>query len=465
MRLSDLLKFKRGKNLFLPAHGRGKALPCEVKDLLRRKPGSWDLPELPDIGGICDPDGSIFRSQNMSAKLLGADYCWYGVNGATGLLQGALFAIAKPGQYVLMPRNVHKSIIYGCILTDIKPVLFDIPFLDDRGHWLPPDHRCIQQVFNTLHEQNIDVSAVVLVNPTYHGYASNLRTQIDLIHSYNIPVLVDEAHGTHFSFLIDKFTPEAALNSGADLVVNSLHKSLTGLVQTAVLCMKGDLIDPVNIQKSLSCLQTSSPSALLLSSCEASLSDWGKSSNSIRLQNLVKNAQEIFYQLCDYGLPVLKTDDPFRIILHTSRFGISGFEADNWFIKNGLVAELPEPGTLTFCLGFSSHRGLAKTLNKKWNQLLDESYRRDCYPPFEKAPFPQIMNPEASLSLSWNSQFESIPLLDAINRVCADLICPYPPGIPFSIPGEVLNEPLINWMINQSSLWPNSIPSKIRVVR
>jgi lysine decarboxylase/arginine decarboxylase len=123
MALLPLLKKRLGRSLFLPAHGRGQALPREFKRLLRQRAGVWDLPELAEIGGPLEPEGAVGESQRESAAAMGADRCWYGVNGATGLLQAALLAIAQPGDAVLMPRNVHRSLIQACVLGDIKPLL------------------------------------------------------------------------------------------------------------------------------------------------------------------------------------------------------------------------------------------------------------------------------------------------------------------------------------------------------
>ena len=119
MALLPLLKKRLGMSLFLPAHGRGRALPEEFKTLLRQRAGVWDLPELAEIGGPLETEGAVGQSQRDSASAMNADHCWYGVNGATGLLQAALLAVAQPGEAVLMPRNVHKSLIQACVLGDI----------------------------------------------------------------------------------------------------------------------------------------------------------------------------------------------------------------------------------------------------------------------------------------------------------------------------------------------------------
>ncbi|ABX09033.1 lysine decarboxylase [Prochlorococcus marinus] len=464
MRLSALLTFNRGQNLFLPAHGRGAALPREFRKLLRQSPGVWDLPELPDIGSTLVSTGAIAISQEKSAKDFGVDHCWYGVNGATGLLQASLLSMAKPSEAVLMPRNIHRSLIQACVLGDIQPILFDLPYMADRGHTSPPDLNWLNKVLNSVVSSGIKIVAAVLVNPTYHGYASDLTPLIERLHNYGISVLVDEAHGTYFAANISRDLPHSALRAGADLVVHSLHKSSTGIGQTAVLWSQGNLIDPITIERSLGMFQTTSPSSLLLSSCEATLRDLCSRAGQRRLISQIDSCRDVYSRLLTLGVPLLKTDDPLRIILHTSSEGISGFRADDWFIKKRIVAELPEPGTLTFCMGFASPKGFVRALDKQWHGMLEKKISDEIYPPFTFPKVPFLTIPRCSCSLASRGRSHFVLLNDAVGSISADLICPYPPGIPIVIPGESLDHDRVNWMIEQNKLWPNQIPSQIRVL-
>ncbi len=463
MTLADLLTFRRGENLFLPAHGRGKALPRDIKKLLSHKPGFWDLPDLPDIGGPTSLGGAVSTSQFKAALSVGAQKGWYGVNGATGLLQASLLAMAKPKQSVLMPRNVHRSIIQACVLGDLNPVLFDLPFLEDRGHFLPPDFLWFEKIIEALINDGIDISAVVLTSPTYNGYSSDLLPIIELSHKKGWPVLVDEAHGTYFLSSAHHSLPKSALSAGADLVVHSLHKSAKGLVQTAALWWQGDFVDPELIERSLIYFQTTSPSSLLLSSCESALMELTSHSGRRNLKQKIIQATNISLRLRDFGLPILENNDPLKIVLNTSIEGISGLAADQWFINRGLIAELPEPGTITFCLGFSNHRGLAMSIKRKWDELIRSNLPRNTFPPFLKPPFPLLTNIENKYLSSFRGKLEKVSLSNAVGRVSADLISPYPPGVPIVFPGEFLDQSRIDWMITQKAFWPDQIPSELLV--
>ena len=464
MGLIKLLSGNGSENLFLPAHGRGNSLPEKLKNLLKLKPGIWDLPELFEIGGPLISEGAIAESQISSANDVGVDRCWYGVNGATGLLQSALLAMARPGQAVLMPRNIHKSCIHACLLGGLIPILFDVPFLSDRGHAYIFDRVWLERVFRKAKELEADIAAVVLVNPTYQGYSADMESLIEEIHSHSLPVLVDEAHGAHFISQIRPDLPKSSLSYGADLVVHSLHKSAPGLVQTAVLWSQGEKVDPFKIEKSIELLQTSSPSSLLIASCESSIKELIESKGRKKLNSCIEEAQSLYEFLIRHEVPLLENNDPLRIILHTSKSGLSGIEVDKKFIKKGIIGELAEPGTLTFCLGFSSHMGLGKRFVKIWNEILNTSIRNEDFSFFTRPPFSIVSTPFKQCSSSWGSNFEKVNLKDSIGRISVDMVCPYPPGIPLLIPGEILDEARVDWLIEQKGYWPDQISDFVRVV-
>ena len=161
-----------------------------------------------------------------------------------------------------------------------------------------------------------------------------------------------------------------SLSSNADLVVNSLHKSLNGLTQTAVLWYKGNLINEGNLIKSINLLQTTSPSSLLLSSCEESIRDWLNKKSLSKYQKRILEAKSIYKKLIQKNIPLIETQDPLKIVVNTSKAGIDGFTADNFFYRNGLIAELPEMMTLTFCLGFGNQKDFLNLFEKLWKKLL-----------------------------------------------------------------------------------------------
>ena len=465
MALLPLLKKRLGMSLFLPAHGRGRALPEEFKTLLRQRAGVWDLPELAEIGGPLETEGAVGQSQRDSASAMNADHCWYGVNGATGLLQAALLAVAQPGEAVLMPRNVHKSLIQACVLGDIKPLLYNVPYQTKQGHSAPPNHAWIQKVLAELPGNRGEIKAAVLVHPTYQGYANDPTEIIATLQEQGLSVLVDEAHGSHLAAAIDPDLPPSSLHCGADLVVHSLHKSAAGLAQTAVLWHQGQRVDPERVERCLGWIQTTSPSALLLASCESALQQLASPRGRRDLANRINEARLLKSRLIQSGVPLIDTQDPLRIVLHTGSAGISGVDADEWFIKNGLIAELPEPGTLTFCLGLSKHRDLHSKLTKAWNKLKQANKNQSAQTDFEAPPLPLVASPEVKLTTAWNAPNRVVTFEQSEGEVASELACPYPPGIPLLIPGERVDHARAVWLAKQSLLWSDVLPNAIKVMK
>ncbi|WP_115119744.1 lysine decarboxylase [Synechococcus sp. UW105] len=459
-----LLRPGRGRWLHLPAHGGGPGLPAAMRRLLSGRPGVWDLPELPAIGGPLLENGAVAASQHAAAAAYGVDRCWYGVNGATGMLQAAVLAMAQPGQALLMPRNSHRSLIQACALGGITPVLFDLPFLVDRGHVAAVDAVWLERVLAVVEAEGHQVSGAVLVQPTYHGYAVDPGPLVALLHQRQLPVLVDEAHGAHFLPGIDPHLPGSAVHAGADLVVHSLHKSSTGLGQTAVLWHQGGRIPIEALQRSLSWLQTTSPSALLLASCEAALADWQTLDGRRRLKHLLHQARGLHARLRQQQLPLLATTDPLRLIWHTGAAGISGLDADAWLMPRGLVAELPEPGCLTFCLGMTTRPRLAAEMLRQWRALKASQPFEKALPPFTPPPLPLVASPDMACGKAWCAPCQQLPWADAVGAIAAEMVCPYPPGIPLLVPGERLDVSRVNWIEQQRRFWPDQISSRVRIV-
>lgn len=465
MALLPLLKKRLGRTLFLPAHGRGQALPEEFKRLLRQRAGVWDLPELAEIGGPLEPEGAVGESQRNSAAAMGADHCWYGVNGATGLLQAALLAMAQPGDAVLMPRNVHRSLIQACVLGDIEPLLYNVPYQTKQGHSAPPNLAWIKKVLADLPNHQRKIKAAVLVHPTYQGYANDPSDIIHALHEQGFSVLVDEAHGSHLAAAIDLDLPPSSLHCGADLVVHSLHKSAAGLAQTAVLWLKGKRVDRERIERCLGWVQTTSPSALLLASCESALKQLSNPRDKRNLADRINEARLIQSRLIQSGVPLIKTQDPLRIVLHTGSAGISGIDADAWFMQNGLIAELPEPGTLTFCLGLSKHRNLHSKMSRAWKKLIQSNQNQSAQKDFATPPLPLLAKPDVKLSKAWNAPSKVLTFEQSEGEVASELVCPYPPGIPLLIPGERVDHARALWLAEQSRLWSDVLPNGIKVMK
>ena len=463
MSISSFLTKKFLKSLFFPAHNRGAALPKKLVKLLKNQPGYWDLPELPEIGTPLSQRGLIAKTQKEFSEKFEAKRCFFGVNGASGLIQSAVIAMAKPGETILMPRNVHISVIKICTMQNIHPIFFDLDFSSETGHYKPITKVWLKNVLKKINFNEKKIVGVILVSPSYHGYAGNLESLIDLCHQQNLPVLVDEAHGSYFLFCEKLNLPKSALKSNADLVVQSLHKSLNGLTQTAALWYKGNLINEENLINSINLLQTTSPSSLLLSSCEESFKDWLNKKSLSKYQKRILEAKSIYKKLIQKNIPLIETQDPLKIVLNTSKAGIDGFTADKFFYKNGLIAELPEMMTLTFCLGFANQKNFLNIFENLWNKLLLNSEKFKSLEVLQ-SPFKLVQTPEIEIGVAWRSKTQIIPFSKSLNKISGDIICPYPPGIPLLVPGEKIDIDRFNWINKQSLYNKDLVNFNIRVL-
>ncbi|MEB3263226.1 MAG: lysine decarboxylase [Synechococcus sp.] len=443
--LAALRQGRRELALHLPAHGRGRGLAPELARLLRAVPGRWDLPELPRLGGPLEAVGAVAESQAAAAALFGADRCWFGVNGASGLLQVALLALAAPGQRVLLPRNLHRSLLHGCVLGGLEPLLYDVPFEAATGLWRPPTPEDLAPLLRSAGP----MAALVLVSPTYHGFRADLGGLLALAAAADLPVLVDGAHGRG-----------EAIAAGADLEVLSLQKASGGLAQSAALLSRGGRVAPEPIERALLWLSTSSPSALLLTSAAAALGQIHRGERQRRRAQ--RAAERLRRALAAHHLPLVPTGDPLRLVLATAAFGVNGLEADEWLLARGVVAELPEPGSLTFCLGMEPPPGLARL--PQHLVALREALGGAPLPPFERPPLPPLAALELPLAVAWRSPQERVPLSQCCGRIAAEPLCPYPPGIPLLIPGERIDAARADWLERQQRLWPGQIADTVAVV-
>jgi len=437
--------------LHLPAHGRGRGLVPALRQLLRQPPGRWDLPELPSFGSPLEPEGAVAEAQRRAARLFGAEACWFGVNGASGLLQAAVLALAPPGARLLLPRNLHRSLLHGCLLAQVEPLLYSLPFDPATGLWLPPDRAHLERVLEAARPWG-PVAGLVLVDPTYQGQRTALEPLISLAHASNLPVLVDQAHGRG-----------DAVTAGADLTVISLQKGAGGLAQSAALLAQGHRVSRDALERALLWLQTSSPSALLLASSAAAIEDLHSPRGRRRRARAEARGLALRRRLEADGWPLLPTDDPLRLTLITAALGIPGPRADDWLLQRGVVAELPEPGCLTFCLGLAPPRGLERRLPKRLHQLR-QALAGAPLPPFSPPPLPLLAGTQRPLTLAWRSPRRTLPLEQAAGAIAAEPVCPYPPGIPLLIPGERIDAARVTWLQQQRALWPDQIPARLNVM-
>ncbi|MDP3058564.1 MAG: aminotransferase class V-fold PLP-dependent enzyme, partial [bacterium] len=317
----------------VPGHKHGKGLP-EYTRFVGKTFMNIDLTIMPDLDSIYKPQGAIKSAQDLAAEAFGADHAHFLSNGTTQGIQTMLLATLKQGDKVIIPRNAHKSIISGLILSGAEPVWIQ-PHIDNYlGVTMAITADQVRQALR----QQPESKAICIINTTFYGMAPELQKIVDLGHDYDIPSLVDEAHGAHLRF--HPHLPFSAMEAGADMAALSIHKLLGSLTQSSLLLQKGDdLIDPQYVKTILNLSQTTSPSYPLLASL-----DVARKQAFFRGQEMLTQAINVAnwarYEINNNipGLYVYGNDmvgqpgcfdyDPTKLCVNVRALGISGFEME-----------------------------------------------------------------------------------------------------------------------------------------
>jgi arginine decarboxylase len=436
---------------YAPGHKRGQGVSDRLADLFGSQVFQADLPELPELDNLFAPQGAIQQAQELAAEMFGADRTWFLVNGSTCGVIAAILATCAPGDKIVLPRNVHQSAISGLILAGAIPVFLN-PEYDrtlDIAHSITPD-----SVAAAL-AQHPDAKAVMLVYPTYYGICGHLEAIAQIVHQHHIPLLVDEAHAPHFAFHPDLPTP--ALAAGADLSVQSTHKVLSAMTQAAMLHTQGHRVDCDRLTQALALLQSTSPSYLLLASLDAVRHQMATQGMEL-MQQTLKRADWARSQINQIpGLSTLNPEqagspgffalDRTRLTVTVADLGIDGFTADEILHHQfDVTAELPSLQHLTFIISLGNtdkdveqlvqaFRGLAKIQGTTETQRRRENSKLKTQPDDTRHPTP---NTPLSPRDAFFAATELLPIEQAVSRISAELVCPYPPGIPILMPGEAI---------------------------
>ncbi|PHT76018.1 hypothetical protein T459_19540 [Capsicum annuum] len=300
-------------------------------------------------------------------------------------------------------------------------------------------------------------AAILVVSPTYHGICSNLGEICLICHSYNIPVIVDEAHGAHLGF--HQELPSSSLSQGADLSVQSTHKVLCALTQSSMLHMQGNLVDRERISRSLQMLQSSSPSYLLLASLDATRAQLSENREDIfdKAIDLALEARSLISKIPGISVfeyPSFSSSvhiDPLRLTVGVWLLGLSGFEADDILCNDfGVVCELVGTKSFTLAFNLGTQRDHILRLVDGLMHLSQTSHFHQPVKDEGENVNRFVCFDDVRISMSPREAFFAskckVSIRDSIGEICGELVCPYPPGIPVLIPGEIITEEALNYL-------------------
>ncbi|WP_028400993.1 aminotransferase class I/II-fold pyridoxal phosphate-dependent enzyme [Ectobacillus panaciterrae] len=389
-----------------------------------------DVTELTGLDDLHNPSGCIKEAETLLADLYGASQSYFLINGSTVGNLAMILAACKEGDIVLVQRNCHKSVMNGIQLAGARPVFLRTA-VDE--HAQVPMGIAFETAEAAL-QQYPQAKAVVLTHPNYYGMAQDLHKIISLAHEKGIPVLVDEAHGAHFC--LGAPFPSSALAYGADVVIHSAHKTLPAMTMGSYLHINSNIIKTDKVFHYLSMLQSSSPSYPIMASLDLARYELAQL-KAQGTEKLVRFLQHIRQELSSIPqVAVLQHDmqDPLKVTIQT-RCALSGYELQAVFEKKGIYTEMADPYNVLLVLPLYIHEQYVQAVSAMRDALKLYSVTGKSLPVrVEDAPF------SAPMDYKELEQYPvtRVPLIETEGYVAAETVIPYPPGIPFIMPGEMI---------------------------
>jgi arginine decarboxylase len=471
-------RFQRRASFHVPGHKNGKGLSPEASESLSSIM-SLDYTELPTLDDLHDPTGVILEAQQLAAECFGAEQTYFLVNGSTVGNLAMILAVCGRDEILIVQRNVHKSVIHGLMLAGAKAVF--LPPRWDKESGLATGVN-LTDVIAAL-DAYPNAKGVLLSNPNYYGMGIHLSDISNTVHSRDIPLLVDEAHGAHYGF--HPLLPQSALASGADVVVQSTHKMLTAMTMGAMLHVQGNRVDRVQLQQRLGLLQSSSPSYPIMASLDLSRK-WIHNQGIQSITNVMQIIQNLKDQIKNKlpAIAIIEKDihnlsydtlDPFKLTLSDRSGTWSGYQLRDSLEHAGCDAEMADVShvLLHFSLAseeadanrlFSALSDIFMSISIKKQDLTGEIANNKNNN--KKQLFSCISDP-ILMSLPQTSdamRVKAVPLEAAIGFLAAEMVIPYPPGIPLLFSGEKITDQVVNqikWMAQQGASFQGAKDAKL----
>ncbi|HJJ47516.1 MAG TPA: aminotransferase class I/II-fold pyridoxal phosphate-dependent enzyme [Methanocorpusculum sp.] len=409
-----------------------------------------DITELPGADNLFQTEGILLAAQENYAELYGVKRSYLLINGTSGGVIASIMASVPKGKKLIMARNCHKAIYNALLLADIEPVYAYPEMIHEYGI---SGEITAAEIEKCLKE-NPDAEAIILPSPNYYGICSDIRKIAEVVHRYGKVLIVDQAHGAHLKFFDDcgySDMPKGSETEGADITVNSIHKTLASYTQSALLNLNSDRVDRYVLEDKLQMIQSTSPSYLLMASLDINCDILFKHKKEV--MGKWHDALLYFYQESQKipGLEVIGNPyadgakirlDITKINLDMSRAGLNASELEEELIKRHIYAELTTGNILMCMTGIGNTRSDMEKLLAALKEISAEHYgKAGCVKKQVNAVF------EAKLTLHpVPKNRDRVPLASAAGKICASSIIPYPPGIPFICPGEELTTEVIEYI-------------------
>lgn len=422
----------------VPGHKNGTVFPEKAKQLYKTIL-SIDATELSGLDDLHEPKGAILRAERLTAALYGSFESYFLVGGTTAGNLAMILASCAEQETVFVQRNSHKSIMNGLEMANAKPV-FLTPFIDEKANVAVG---VTVETIKQAYAAHRDVKALIVTNPNYYGMTMDLQEIIEFAHEHEIVVLVDEAHGAHFG--VGEPFPPSAVSLGADVVVQSAHKTLPAMTMGSYLHVNESFPYREKLKTYLAILQSSSPSYPIMASLDLARYYLAHFSESERLKTI--QTIESFHRSLQHidGLRIVSGDthqynqDPLKIVVQSTA-GISGFRLQKQFEQQGVFTELADEENVLFVMPLLPFEHIDSDIKRIKQALRNETDRLNITSRKETFEYKTRFS---SLALSYKDMANASTTLktlhEAEGNVSAEAIIPYPPGIPLVMKGEVIS--------------------------
>ena len=455
MKTLEALKEENRISFHTPGHKKGWAYESSGDGGLKENLYQYDTTEIFGTDQLQDPIGVLKESQQWTAEVFHGHRAYYLINGSSAGILGMLLSQTKPGDEILLPRDVHQSVIHALILGDIRP-RFIQPEIDPLLK-IPRGIRAyqVQEGFKKYPR----CKGVLLTHPNYYGHPGEILEIRRLTHSLEKFFWVDQAHGAHLG--LHQELPPSAVEVGVDLTVMSFHKTLPTMTQSGVLFAKGPRVDHHRLLEQLNIHQSTSPSYVLMASIEQGTRHYlqfGKEKMK-ELLTWVEDFEGKFQNLTFFQLDTTKGKDRTKLWIHTENSGLTGYEVEAYLRKNhGMDLEFAMPQGI---LALSSMGNRKKDFEKLYlafeeldKTLYNRGKRENCRKKPAQEGFYYVHGEnekDVPLGLPIRTAFycakERVSINKSLNRVAGSAITPYPPGVPLILPGEVITQGLRNKLL------------------
>ena len=439
----DAIQQARDENLYtfaVPGHRFGRGVDDRTAQVLSR--GAFEA-------DVIMAKASVSPAEDLYADAVGARHAVFTTCGSSISIHVALLTVSGPGRKVIIDRNVHKSVVASLVLAGVEPVWLR-PSWDERRQIAHP--ATTETLVGAL-EEHPDASAVLLITPTEYGTGADVRESARLCHEHGIPLIVDEAWGAHFGFHPDP--PTAAVQAGADLAVQSIHKADGGLSQSSMILVGGDLVDLVDLRLRLDLITTTSPSPLMYGSIDGWRRQLALNGKELidaaleRADGIRRRLQKVpEFQVIDASIHDTEGVvewDPLKLSVDVSALGLTGYQVKDWLeSEKKLAAQLADSRRVVFSLTYADDDDAVERLARAMEQLAANPPAPDRpaprIPPLHDLDLEQVMLPRDAYFA------DTEQVADPAGYVAAEMVSPYPPGVPVLLPGERITQAAVDYL-------------------